>query len=120
MNSNILSILQNKMPTFSKGQRRLAQYIIESYDKAAFLTASVSYEISEDLRHCAARCAVLVGGRERRAMRRSAERLHALLPHSTLEVKPGLYHGEFSLSHPQEYVQLLRELMAADKLENNK
>ncbi len=40
MRSNILSVLQNKMPTFSKGQRRLAQYIIESYDKAAFLTAN--------------------------------------------------------------------------------
>jgi DNA-binding MurR/RpiR family transcriptional regulator len=28
------------MPEFSKGQRRLAQYILESYDKAAFMTAS--------------------------------------------------------------------------------
>ncbi len=40
MSNNILSLLQSKMPTFSKGQRRLAQYITESYDKAAFLTAS--------------------------------------------------------------------------------
>lgn len=40
MSNNILAVLQSKMPTFSKGQRRLAQYIIESYDKAAFLTAS--------------------------------------------------------------------------------
>lgn len=40
MNHDILSILQTRMPEFSKGQRRLAQYIIESYDKAAFMTAS--------------------------------------------------------------------------------
>ncbi len=40
MNSNdILSILQAKAPTFSKGQRLLARYITESYDKAAFMTA---------------------------------------------------------------------------------
>ena len=37
---DILLLLQNKMPEFSKGQRRLAQYILESYDKAAFMTAS--------------------------------------------------------------------------------
>ena len=40
MNYEILSILQQKAPTFSKGQRRIAQYILESYDKAAFMTAN--------------------------------------------------------------------------------
>lgn len=40
MNNDILSILQNKASTFSKGQRLLARFITESYDKAAFMTAS--------------------------------------------------------------------------------
>ena len=40
MNGDILSILQEKLSTFSKGQRLLARYITESYDKAAFMTAS--------------------------------------------------------------------------------
>jgi len=40
MANDILSLLQAKEPTFSKGQRRIAQYILESYDKAAFMTAS--------------------------------------------------------------------------------
>ena len=40
MNDDILSVLQFKAPTFSKGQRVLASYITESYDKAAFMTAS--------------------------------------------------------------------------------
>ena len=40
MNHNIFSILQSGIPEFSKGQRRLAQYIMDSYDKAAFMTAS--------------------------------------------------------------------------------
>ena len=40
MSHDILSILQEKAPTFSKGQRRIAQYITEAYDKAAFMTAS--------------------------------------------------------------------------------
>lgn len=40
MNNDILSILQQKAPSFSKGQRLLARYITEAYDKAAFMTAS--------------------------------------------------------------------------------
>lgn len=40
MATDILSILQEKAPTFSKGQRSIANYIINSYDKAAFLTAN--------------------------------------------------------------------------------
>ena len=40
MNNDILSLLQEKAPSFSKGQRRIAQYITESYDKAAFMTAN--------------------------------------------------------------------------------
>lgn len=40
MNEDILLVLQKKAPTFSKGQRLLARYITESFDKAAFMTAS--------------------------------------------------------------------------------
>ena len=40
MSYDILDTLQEKMPEFSKGQRRLAQFIMESYDKAAFMTAN--------------------------------------------------------------------------------
>ena len=40
MRQDLLSILKSKEPTFSKGQRRISQYILESYDKAAFMTAN--------------------------------------------------------------------------------
>lgn len=40
MKDDILAILEEKEPTFSKGQRRIAGYITDSYDKAAFMTAS--------------------------------------------------------------------------------
>lgn len=40
MKEDILAVLEEKGPTFSKGQRRIAGYINESYDKAAFMTAS--------------------------------------------------------------------------------
>ena len=41
MRQDILSVLKAKESTFSKGQRRIAQFILESYDKAAFMTANV-------------------------------------------------------------------------------
>lgn len=40
MNSDILTNIQNGMPGFSKGQKLIAKYILDSYDKAAFMTAS--------------------------------------------------------------------------------
>ena len=40
MHQDILTVLQEKQSTFSKGQRRIAKYINESYDKAAFMTAN--------------------------------------------------------------------------------
>jgi len=39
MSNDILTLLQEKSPAFSKGQRLIAKYITESYDKAAFMTA---------------------------------------------------------------------------------
>lgn len=40
MNYDILTILKEKESTFSKGQKRIARFITESYDKAAFMTAN--------------------------------------------------------------------------------
>lgn len=39
MAQDILTMLQERTPEFSKGQRRIAHYIMETYDKAAFMTA---------------------------------------------------------------------------------
>ena len=40
MNRDILAIIQEKMSAFSKGQRKIGNFILDSYDKAAFMTAS--------------------------------------------------------------------------------
>ena len=36
--NDLMNKIQNNLSTFSKGQRLIAKYIIEHYDKAAFLT----------------------------------------------------------------------------------
>lgn len=40
MKRDILAVIQSQMGTFSKGQKRIAAFILDSYDKAAFMTAS--------------------------------------------------------------------------------
>ena len=40
MNQDILALIQENMNTFSKGQKRIAAFVLDSYDKAAFMTAS--------------------------------------------------------------------------------
>ena len=50
MDSNILTQIEEKYASFSKGQRRIADYILKNYDKAAFMTATKlgsSADISE-------------------------------------------------------------------------
>ena len=44
-------------------------------------------------------------------MLRSARRLHEALPGSVLEVKKDLYHGEYSINHPEEYVKDLVKMI---------
>lgn len=39
MTDDILTQIHNKRPSLSKGQRKIADYILESYEKAAFMTA---------------------------------------------------------------------------------
>lgn len=40
MSNDLLVTIQSAVPSFSKGQKRIAQFILEHYDKAAFMTAS--------------------------------------------------------------------------------
>ena len=40
MEKDVLALVESLLPTFSKGQKRIAQYLTESYEKAAFMTAN--------------------------------------------------------------------------------
>lgn len=40
MNRDLLKTIEERMPTFSKGQMKIANYILKNYDKAAYITAA--------------------------------------------------------------------------------
>ena len=75
----------------------------------AFLKANTAYGPKAELRECRAKVRVVVGEKEQKGMLRSAQMLHGMLPESTLEVKKGLFHGEYSINHAEQYVSDLTE-----------
>ena len=38
--NDLINRIQSDLPGFSKGQKQIARFILEHYDKAAFMTAS--------------------------------------------------------------------------------
>ena len=88
---------------------------IAKEDMIAFLEENSVYRMKEALRLTRANTAVIVGGREQQKMKKSAKLLQAAIPGSRLYVLPGFYHGDFSINHAGEYVELLRKLMAVAK-----
>ena len=40
MNRNLLKEIEVRLPTFSKGQKLISAYILNNYDKAAYMTAA--------------------------------------------------------------------------------
>ena len=81
-------------------------------DMIAFMKASTAYAAKEGLRRCRAETRLFAGGKETRGIRRSAELLQALLPHSTLTILPGYVHGDFSVNHAADYAAAVREVLA--------
>ena len=79
----------------------------------AFLKANTSYEIKPGLQNVHTKVHVLVGEKEQKKMICSAEQLHKALPGSVLEIKKGLYHGEYSINHPEAYTKELIDMINA-------
>ncbi len=84
---------------------------ITKADMSAFLCANASYELKKSLCHTQARVHIFVSQKEPSVMIRSAQRMHAMLPGSTLEIKKRLYHGEYSLKHAHEYADTIHRII---------
>ena len=84
---------------------------ISKENMIAFLEANTSYEIKPDFRHSRAKVHIVVGEKEQKKMICSAEQLHKALPGSVLEIKKGLYHGEYSINYPEEYTKELLDMI---------
>ncbi len=61
MGDNLLDIINEKMPDLSKKQKRIAQTIVEHYDKAVFLTAAGLGELADVSESTVVRFAMEIG-----------------------------------------------------------
>jgi len=77
----------------------------------AFLQANSSYSIKESLGNCNAKVYILVGEKENRAMRHSANIMNENIRGSLLHVLPQMYHGEFSLHYVNDYVNWILQIV---------
>ncbi len=84
---------------------------ISKENMTAFLTANSAYEVKDTLGNTKAKVHICVGQREQGIMICSARKLHELIPSSTLEILPKLYHGEYLINHAKEYADKVRALV---------
>ena len=81
---------------------------ISKADMIAFLKANSIYTIKSGLSETKAKVKIVAGSREQKSIRDSAAMLHKAIPGSSLELLPGLRHGDLSLNNPEQYVAILQ------------
>ena len=80
-------------------------------DMIAFLKANSVYRIKPGLLETRAKVKIVAGAKEQKNIRDSAELLRQAIPGSSMEILPGLRHGDLSLNKPEQYVTILTDWM---------
>ena len=82
---------------------------IRKSDMIAFLKANSLYAIGPGLSETTAKVKILAGSREQKNIRDSAALLNRVIPGSSMEILPGLRHGDLSINKPEIYVKILTD-----------
>ena len=101
MDRDILSVIEAASGGFSKGQKRIAKYILESYDKAAFMTASKLGQVVNVSESTVVRFAAELGYNGYPEMRRALQDMvrNYLTSVQRIEVAKELMASQDILSH---------------------
>ena len=86
--------------------------LISRADMIAFLKANSLYTIKPGLSETRAKVKIVAGAREQKNIRDSAAMLNRTIPESSMEILPGLRHGDLSINHPEAYVRMLTDWIA--------
>ena len=84
---------------------------ITKEDMIAFLKANCGYSVKPALGNTKAKVHIVFGSKEQASICTSGNLLNRMLSDSTLEVLPGYRHGDLSLNHPEQYAQMLLNLI---------
>ena len=84
---------------------------IAKQDYIAFLKANTAYSLKETIIDTTACVHVIAGEREYGVIKRSVKMIRDTIPDCKVKMQPGLFHGEFSLDHPEQYAGYVKELI---------
>ena len=84
---------------------------ITKEDMIAFLKANCAYSIKPALRDTQAKVHIVFGSKEQASIYTSGKLLNRMIPDSSLVVLPRYRHGDLSLNHPEQYAQMLLNLI---------
>jgi pimeloyl-ACP methyl ester carboxylesterase len=69
-----------------------------------------NYKIREEIKNSNAKVMIIVGGKELGIMKKSAKTIHEMIENSQLYFIKEMGHGEISLVHQKEYLELIKSL----------
>ena len=84
---------------------------ISKEDMINFMKENTAYSLKDTIKDTKADIHLFYGEKEASVIRRSAALIKKTLPDCTVQCLPDLYHGEFSLNHPEEYSKTIRKII---------
>ena len=85
--------------------------LIKKADMIAFLKANTAYHLKESIKETTAQVHVIAGEKETREIRKSLDVMKKTIPGCEARIIPELYHGEFSINHPDRYIDYLKSIV---------
>ena len=83
---------------------------IPKKDMIAFLKASTSYRLKDAIKKSTADIHIYFGEKENRRIKRSAVLLSETADVRSLTELPDMFHGDFSINHPLDYVHAIKKI----------
>ena len=84
---------------------------ISKSNMIAFLQENSMYSLKNTFSDCMANMHIFVGEKENAVIKKSASIIQKNSRNSSLYVLPDMYHGEFSINHPADYVCRILEIV---------
>ena len=84
---------------------------VQKNDMTAFLKASTSYQLKDAIKKSKANIHLYFGEKENRIIKRSAAMLRETVNVCSLTELPGMFHGDFSINHPLDYVNEINKIV---------
>ncbi len=75
------------------------------------IKSNENFKVKESLKETNAKVAILVGEKELRVVKQSANMLNTMIKNSSVYIAPNCKHGDLSLRYPKEYCEIFYKLI---------